>query len=454
LNDGSGERKLLITNSELEKLDKLISDEKDSIVTLLQKLVQFNTTVTSYDSKPIQELECQSFIADLLKGLGAQVDMWEPDPSSLRKYPNFLSNRTFRNRPIVVGRLGGCGGGRSLLLNFHIDVVEAKGEEDGWTYDPFSGIVSNHRVYGRGTSDMKGGAASILKALEFIKKSGIRLKGDVVVESVTDEEINGMGTIACIERGYTIADAAIFCEPTELNVYAAMRGDLIGKVIVEGRQGWPFGNPGGTIPHWISGGPVNAIEKAILIIKALKALEYEWRYRPDKEHDFFPSPTINITAINGGTWNFIPSKCELIFTTGYPPSNKDSQGFGSLVKKEIEDYIFRAACADNWLRSHPPKIEWIGDYPGADLALNHPITKIVKEAATDLGLQSKVTGLDTADDASILMNMTGIPSIEFGPGSNSQAHAVDEFVSIDELVNSTRVLAAAICRWCGYEKRV
>jgi acetylornithine deacetylase/succinyl-diaminopimelate desuccinylase-like protein len=127
----------------------------------------------------------------------------------LVRYPSIV-----KADPRDGGVLKGEGGGRSIMLTGHIDVVPS-GAPEHWVSDPFTPVVAEGFVRGRGTVDMKGGVACMLMAVETLKEIGVELGGDVVFTSVVDEEIGGMGSLAMVDRGYR-ADAGIMTEPTAL----------------------------------------------------------------------------------------------------------------------------------------------------------------------------------------------------------------------------------------------
>ena len=168
-----------------------------------------------------------------------ETDLWDPDgPALFAKYegrPGANKGRTFEGRPNLAGTLRGTGAGRSIMLTGHIDVVPP-GPAHHWTTDPFKPELIDGFVHGRGAVDMKGGVASMLMAVEFLKELGVPLAGDVVFTTVVDEEIGGMGSLAMVDRGYT-ADAGIMTEPTANRIAPLCHGILWGRIIIDGIGG-------------------------------------------------------------------------------------------------------------------------------------------------------------------------------------------------------------------------
>ncbi|MFC1995069.1 M20 family metallopeptidase, partial [Chloroflexota bacterium] len=217
------------------------------------------------------------------------------------------------------------------------------------------------------------------------------------------------------------------------------RGCLTGKIIVYGRAG----HADNTQPHWMEGGAVNAISKAVKIIQALEELVGDWRTRPDKRHKFLDPDTITPTLIRGGEWVITyPEKVELGFTSNFVPRTVD-------IEKEILGKIMSTANADPWMKKYPPKFEPNPWLYGAETDENEPIVKTAIDAAREIGIKSKPIGLGSLTDAIHLINYAKIPTISFGP-SGRTAHMANEFVGINELMNTTKVLALTILRWCGY----
>ena len=171
-----------------------------------------------------------------MRDIGLEVDVFEPwSVPGVLDHPGWWPGLEYVDRPNVVGTWRGSGGGRSLILNGHSDVVPA-GPRDLWTYEPYGGVIADDRIYGRGASDQKGGIAAMIMAVQVLSDLGVTPRGDVIVESVVNEELGGYnGTLACCVKGY-LADAAIVTEPTQLEIVAATKGGQTYKATVPGRQ--------------------------------------------------------------------------------------------------------------------------------------------------------------------------------------------------------------------------
>lgn len=431
-----------------ERVDDYIATHADELVELVRALVRFDTT--SVDLSPgsthteNEEGALQAVVAERLQRIGAEIDQWEPDPAAFRAHPMMPSWHHWRGRPLTVGTLGGSGGGRSLVINGHVDVVDA-GEQERWTSPPFAAEVRQGRIYGRGAVDMKGGVGSALFALEALRACGLELAGDVIFEVVTDEETCAMGTVAAIERGYR-GDAGLVPEPTGFDLWIATRGLLHGTLTVEGRSAHAELNQ----PDWREGGGVNAIQKAAYLLGALDRLSQEWSSRADKQHPLLGVPSVSPTVIRGGSFiSNIPERCDVAVNTTYLPANADGDGYGAIPRGEIEQAVADAARADGWLAQRRPAWSWYTDYPPSEIDGAAPIIGAAQAAGRELGIEVATRGIDTTYDGALLTRFAQTPSPAFGPGDLGRAHAPDEWVGIDELVACARLYARVVLAWCG-----
>lgn len=415
----------------------------DRVVEIASQLVRFDTAYAGPGSEPGQEAALQRWIADFLGDLGFEVDLWEPDPADFAGHPMYAEGLHWRDRPLLSARLPGAGGGRSLILNGHIDTVRCE-PLDQWTRDPWGAEVEGDRLYGRGSCDMKGGIAAALAAAETVIRSGKRLDGDLHVQTAPDEETTGMGTVALLQRGVR-ADACLVPEPSSFRVYAAHRGILYGTVRVAGRPA----HAEIPQPHFSAGGGVNAIDQMRKVMDAFDALSEDWRLRPDKRHPLLAPPRIIPTRIAGGEFiASLPGECALDFDLTYLPGDAGADGFGGPVRAEVEAHVAAAAAADPWLREHPPQVTWTQDYPAAEAPPDAPFATALREASAAHGIEAPIAGFNTWADAATFL-LAGIPAYCYGPGAIERAHVVDEWVSISELHTCVAVFARLIESWCG-----
>ena len=425
-----------------QRVVEAIAARRDELVELASALIRFDTTARDPGDPARDEAALQGHLADRLRAAGAEVEVWEPRPEDVvgRQVPFHLD---FDGRPQLLARFSGSGGGRSLLLNGHIDVVSGEPKER-WTSDPNTPVVRDGRLYGRGACDMKGGVAAMVLAAETLAGLGIGLAGDVLVNTITDEESTGAGGIACVARGVR-ADAGIVPEPTAFEVWIACRGSVYPTITVEGRPG----HAELLQPHWRDGGAVNAIEKAQVVLEAISRLREEWRTRSDLRHPYLSPPDIVPTIMHAGEWAVTyPASCEITSAVLFPPAFADADGYGSLVRAEVETWVGRACAADPWLAEHPPSFAWAADIPPMEIPPDDPIVQTVLAASADVGEPARPAGLDSWYDGATYTS-AGTPSVAFGPRSIAWGHTIDEHVPVDDLVRCAQAIAVAALRFCG-----
>jgi acetylornithine deacetylase len=439
-------------NTNAELIDLVTSTatlHQEETIFLLQDLIRIpsvNPYFSNYE-EPSREGDVQNIFATRLDRLGATLDRWEPSAADLAKHaggPGYYPDRDFRGRPNLVATLPGSGGGQSLMLLGHADVVSAG---DDWTVAPFAAERHHGNVYGRGAADMKAGMAAAVSALEILRTAGIQLRGDVLLASVVDEEAGGMGTLAVVDRGYR-TDGAIIPEPTDLNVAPLCRGILWGRLTIPGRASH-IEMPQ---PHWRDGGAVDAIALGRTFLDAIDDLNTRWAANPAKRHPLLPLPCqVCVSMLDAGEFpTAYAGQMRITFDAQYLPAEKDERKLGGRVKVELEAFFAEIAQQNAWLRENPPTIEWLVDADCGETPADHPLPQLLHRAAQTAGAESTMEGMSSHTDMGLLVN-AGIPTVNFGPGAPSVAHQSDEHVREEDLHQATVALALTIAAWCGWD---
>lgn len=418
-----------------------IAARRGQLVELLQTLVGFETTTHTPGAPPRQEASLQTFLADRLQRAGARVEIGVPSADLVAGHPMIPAGFDFAGRPQLVARFPGSGGGRTLLLNGHVDTVDVEPVGE-WRHDPYAGDVVDDAVHGRGACDMKGGIASMVVAAETLATADIELAGALIVNTVTDEESTGAGGLVSAKT--LTADAAIVPEPTRLAVGVACRGSLLATITIPGRAGHAA-IPDAVEPY----GTVNAIEKVDLVLAAIRRLRERWRLRP--AHPYLAAPDCVPTEIHGGEWMVTrPASCRLSCHLQFLPDQADDHGWGTLVQQEFTEVIRAAAADDPWLAAHPPTVEWtLAGVPPAQVEPGHPIVAAAGSALVAVGRPRAITGFDNWHDGATLTVEGGIPAICLGPGDVRLAHTTGEHVPIADLVSAAQAIAVTAMRFCG-----
>ena len=437
-------------NKNIQKAAQWLDKHEDEVIEFLRGLIAIesvNPWFTNYTSEP-KEREVQEFIAEFLEKMGFTTDVWEPDWRELKQYkgkPGYYEGRDFTNRPNLFAEYKGEGGGRALLLTGHIDVVSAA---SGWTRDAFGGDIEDGKLFGRGAVDMKGGVAAMLMAARAVIESGVKLKGDIRVGTVSDEEAGGMGSLAFIHKGYR-ADGAIMTEATDMLVSPLCRGILWGRLTIKGRSGHIEIKQG----DWRDGGAVDSIELARMYLNAIEAKNKEWSGMDSKHHPYIPIPCrINIAQINAGEYpTTYASQCDIVFNIQYLPAERDENLLGGNVKKYFADFVNNIALTNEWLTINKPEIEWLIDADCAETPVDGDFVQSFIASAKEAGYELGIEGTHCHTDMGWFCNV-GIPTINFGAGNPKIAHQADEFVPIKDLIDSAKIIAAMLINWCGEAK--
>ncbi len=408
-----------------------VDDSREQAVELLRKMV-------SIPSVTGDELAIQTFLHGYLKDIGLEVDMWETDWDEIKKHPGYRPVELgYEGRPNIVAKLKGTGGGRSLLLNGHTDVIPV-GNGEGWNDDPWSATVREGKLWGRGSCDMKSGVASHILAAQYLKELGLTPKGDVLINIVIDEEVSGHGTLDTVIRGYG-ADAGISGETSDLMVQPACIGRIWFEIDVQGK-------PAGVQQRYEG---VSAIALGQKIVAAVQELE-DHRVAT-VTHPLYPDALDSLPCLIGsfqaGTYpSAFPATALLKGSIGTVPG-EDHEG----VKQSLVDKIAETAAKDPWMKGHPPVVRFKGyDAEASEIPQNHPIVETVGRIFTEVtGKEPTISGRQGAADTRFLNSYGNTPTVIFGPGSTSVMHADNEYVSVEDYITSIKVMALSIHDWCN-----
>ncbi|MES5894310.1 MULTISPECIES: peptidase [Bacillus cereus group] len=406
-----------------------------------EESVKFLTRLIQEKSVSGDESGAQAIVIEKLRELGLDLDIWEPAINEMKDHPYFVSPRTnFTDSPNIVATLKGSGEGKSMILNGHIDVVP-EGDVNQWDHHPYSGEKIGNRIYGRGTTDMKGGNVSLMLAMEAIIESGIELKGDIHFQSVIEEESGGAGTLAAILRGYK-ADGVIIPEPTNMKFFPKQQGSMWFRLHIKGKAAH-----GGTRYEGVS-----AIEKSMFVVDHLRKLEEKRNGRiTDPLFKGIPIPIpINIGKIEGGSWpSSVPDSLILEGRYGIAPNETIEE-----AKEEFESWIAELHDVDNWFVENPVEVEWFGArwVPG-ELDENHELITTLQHNFVEIeGKEPMIEASPWGTDGGLFTQILGVPTIVFGPGETKVAHYPNEYIEIDKMIAAAKIIACTLLDWCEVKK--
>jgi acetylornithine deacetylase len=312
-----------------------------------------------------------------------------------------------------IALAGGAGPG--LLLLGHTDVVPVG---EGWTKDPFGGVVEDGRIYGRGASDMKGGLAASLAAMAALRGAG--LSGPVELAALVDEEEIGTGIHAYIESAATRFLGCITAEPTDLRTIVGARGASYLRIEIHG-----------TACH--AGSPddgANAIYGAAAVVAEIERLHRELARRP---HPLLGPATWSVGQIRGGTsGSVVPAECVVVADRRLLP--------GESTATVLDDMLERVAGLRLGDRGLTVTAAMPMEMPAFETPADSTLAATVDTALADAGGPGLPPGGWTAAcDGGFVARDLGVPVVVAGPGSvGTQAHRPDESVAIEELVVAAR----------------
>lgn len=388
----------------------------------------------------------QEFFRYACKSIKLDIDEFSPsDIKCFNTNPAFLKDRKYTKRKNIVGKWKGYGSGRSLILSGHMDVAPKEPLE--WEIcQPFEGLVLGNKIYGRGSADMKGGLAAAYMSLKILKDMEWKPKGDIIIESVVDEEFaSGNGTIASRFKGYN-ADFAINLEPTGLLICPACVGGLVYKIIVRGTSGMPY--TGEEIYN-----PIYGIARIVNVLQKYEEYRNKNIKPPNLWDNSVQKSKVIITKISGGDIREhgqlgipINAWVECVIQT-YPGESEE------VVYNDFQEYI--NVCADKYseFKNLTIKIEREYHYiePGecntnheGVISLTNCVEKVTQQPV-------KLAGAPFSCDMFAFKKYGNTPSVIFGPiGGN--LHAPDEWVSIESVLKTTKALVLMVTEWCGKDK--
>lgn len=408
--------------------DRIIEENREEMLRFLGDLVACE--LPSSDWSPGRN--AQELISDFLTDLGFSVTKdfpVAPDPEDPLHYAERWS---------VVGFLKGQGSGPSLALNSHADVVGI-GDPGKWKYAPHACTIENGRVYGRGVIDARGCLATFLFALKAVIESGRLPQGDIIFQSVADEEILGKGTEALVRKGY-VADAVLVGEPTKLAFCPATRGAAQFFLDVEGLA----------THSGVAYEGQNAILKAMRYIEALVQLQYDLdkQYMHPLWKDFPVAHTVNIALISGGeSPSRVPSGCTVSGLVGCIAGESLAD-----IHRWVEEVVNRVTESDPWLQAHPPVLRWAEtmQFEPSASALGGRFFELAEACSRDvIGSYQTPKAFTAVSDLRYFLNKPGAVGANFGPGDIKQAHAYDESVDFEEIIKACKLAARFIHRWTG-----
>jgi len=371
-----------------------------------QDLVRINSINPSLTPGGKGETEIGVYVAEQLQHLGLDVTTTEIEPGRVN----------------VVGILKGSGGGRSLILNAHMDTVGV----EGMTIDPFGAQIQDGRLYGRGSQDMKASLAAMIAAAKALIDAGITLAGDLLITAVADEEHSSIGTEALL-REFT-ADAAIVTEPTDMHICRAHRGFIWFDVETFGRAA--HGS------RYAEG--IDANMRMGRFLAQLDLLEQELLKRD--RHPLTGPPSLHAARLRGGKEvSIYAANCLLQMERRTVPGETIEQ-----ASAELQAIIDKLAQQDATFKGTVQPTFWRAPF---EVASDAPIIKTLDDVLGNrLGHRPEHTGQTFWTDAALFAG-AGMEAVLLGPKGYG-LHSAEEWVELGSVIDLAYVLAETAINYC------
>jgi acetylornithine deacetylase len=413
-----------------------VQRERATILDCLRYIVAINTENHAPHGN---ERDGQLAVAAMLRALGCDVDVYEiSSVPGLLDHPRYWSARPCTGRPNVMAIRRGAGGGRSLMFSSHMDTVPVG--TDPWRHAPWGGEIADGRLWGLGAYDMKGGLVASILVVKALNDLGIRLNGDLMIESIVDEEFGGCnGTLA--GRLKYNADLAIVPEPTNLTVCPAHHGGFMLRVTFEGKPGWSFS-------------PEHPVDPIIAIAHFVNLLNDWGAYRmrtvpvPDIYRDNHKLPVL-INQLKAGDVSQpffadrVPGKAWLtLWAETYAGMTQDA------VLADLHGFYRNAQATDAVLAAFEPiwtPVRWLD---GSGIAADHPGVQLLARVTSEVRRQPAVVqGALFACDGHIFNLCSPTPMVLMGP-TGGGPHSPDEYIHIDDYLDLVEIFIRMAIEWC------
>jgi acetylornithine deacetylase len=386
-----------------------LSIDKKYLFDTLSDLVEIDSVNPDLVPGGAGEVNIAKHIAGLLTELGMKATLQELKPGRMN----------------VIGWLKGTGGGKSLLLSGHMDVVGI-----GEMVDPFKPQIKDGKMYGRGTFDMKGGLAAALGAIKALRDGGIHLRGDLVFAGVADEEYASIGTEGFI-KDYHV-DAAIVNEPTGLNICNVHKGFIWYEIVVSGKAAHGSDYIGG----------VDAILHMGRFLAELEKLVKRQQNRTP--HPVLGPPSLHASLITGGQeLSTYPAESRLQIEWRTLPGQKESE-----LRAELQAIIDHLSAQDPAFsaRIEPVLLE----RQPFEISPDKPLVQcVLRNAKSVLGESPELFGESGWTDCS-LFDQAGIETLLFGP-SGDGAHSKIEWLDLQSVEDTALILAKIAEDFCNLD---
>lgn len=427
----------MATSSSGKDAQALIHPLRSGLKRLLQEMVRTDSVAVLAGGN---ETPAQRVLQRFFREQGMRPELYDTAFILNSDFAQVRRQKSYAGRKNLSVRVKGSGRGKSLLLNGHIDTVPPGNKP--WSQSPWSGRFHEGRVHGLGSFDMKGGLVANAAVVAALRRAGIRPGGDVIFESVVDEEWGGGGgTIAARLRGDT-ADACVIPEGTQLEIYRATRGGFVVDLAVDA------GDPTAYFSSEEVVSPALPLGRLLGWVSAVT--KQRSKLRPKSAYRGFADPVpVQVLAVESNQLDpqvplSVPSRGTVRIYLQFLPEEDVDQVIADL-RRDLEKF----SGADPFFRRYP--VRWVpligGPLYGHEVATDHPWLQCLEQSAAKvLERPAKTTAAPYPCDAGLIHRDFGIPTLLFGP-CGAGAHNPDEYVDFESVIRTAEVLLTAALAW-------
>jgi acetylornithine deacetylase len=416
-----------------------VDQNRDLIFQTLRQFVSLDTqNLAPNGNEKLAQLE----LARLLETLGCEIDLYEiSSVPGLLEHPKYWAARPCTDRPNLMAIRRGQTGGRSLLFSSHMDTVPVGSEP--WEHPPWGGEISSGKLWGLGAYDMKGGLVASVMVTKALNDLGIQLNGDLLIESVVDEEFGGCNGTLAARLKYN-ADLAIVPEPTNLRICPAHHGGLMLRVNFAGKSGWGF-SPEGAID------PVIAVAQFVQLLQDWAQSRQQTSSVP-KVYSSNPKLSVVVNQLKAGDLNLpffadrVPPNAWLtVWIETFPGTTQDE------VMQDLRAYYRKTQQTNPTLAAFEPTwtpLRWLD---GSGIDPQHPGVEMLARVSLETrGQRATIQGAEFACDGHMFNLYSPTPMILLGP-TGGQPHSADEFIDTENYLQLVEIFIRAAIDWCGQE---
>jgi succinyl-diaminopimelate desuccinylase len=386
--------------ADMTKKDFFESMQEAELVKLCQDLIRIKSINPPGDELPIAE-----YVASSLNKAGLEVELVKHTPT----------------RASVLARLKGSGQKPSLLYSGHLDTVPVGLEK--WVYQPFEAELSEGKIWGRGSSDMKGGLAVLMIAAKALSEARLPLQGDLIIAATAGEEADSLGATAlAARRDLGSVQAVVIPEPSSNDIYVAEKGALWLELMTHGKTSH------GSMPEMGR----NAITMMVTLINELEKINI-----PYKEHTLLGGFTQSVNTITGGVkTNVVPDHCVVTVDMRTVPG-QDHQA----ILRQVEDLIvaLRKRTID-----FNASVRITNDRAPLETSPNEPVVQSFLDVVAEVtGGRPVPKGVRYYTDAVAFVPVLKAPMLICGPGDAKLAHQPNEYVEVSKLIEAAKIYTMA-----------